>query len=192
MHTMKTYRIRGLSPTMLNNGRMADPLDEYAKKLKVISHKRVKTDADYEEMAKVEWYGSLYVDEAGAPCWPGENIEAMLIAAAKKKRLGVQAKAGILSDGNWPIIHKGPSTADELWTLPEYRDRRKARVKQASVMRTRPIFRVWELEFTVAFQPDLLNEAEVDEIVAIAGEQIGLSDFRPKFGRFEVLNGVHK
>ena len=58
--------------------------------------------------------------------------------------------------------------------------------QRSTVMRTRPIFREWELEFTVHFMPDIVDEHSLDEAVEIAGKLIGLSDYRPKYGRFEV------
>jgi hypothetical protein len=55
-------------------------------------------------------------------------------------------------------------------------------------MRTRPIFPEWELEFTVEYSPDLVQRDRLEEWVEVAGRQIGLSDWRPNYGRFEVVS----
>src|SRR5688572_28760874 len=104
------FRIRGVVPLVMHNGQLADPLNSYTKELKKVSGKRSKTEADHEQMGKLEWYGSLYLHN-GAPCLPGEVIEAAFIEAAKKGKRGPQAKAGVISDGFWPIEYDGPKTA---------------------------------------------------------------------------------
>ena len=38
---------------------LADPLHPLSRKLNDIARKRLKTDADYEKIAQIEWYGSL-------------------------------------------------------------------------------------------------------------------------------------
>jgi hypothetical protein len=54
MLTTLKVQLRGASPMLLHNGRTANPLDKFARQLKAVSKKRNKTDADYEEMAKIE------------------------------------------------------------------------------------------------------------------------------------------
>ena len=53
-------------------------------------------------------------------------------------------------------------------------------------MRTRPRFEHWRAELVVDFMPRLLNPHDVRNFVATAGEQIGVLDWRPWFGRFEI------
>lgn len=185
MYKAVKFVIEGVTPTIMHNGRLADPLDEFAKKIKEISGKRKKTDEDYIEMAHLEFMGSLYMDDSG-PCWPGENIERGIIDAAKEQKLGKQFTKGILCDGLWPLIYKGPKDGEKMWEDGGFRDTRKARVGQASIMRTRPIFREWKLEFVVHFRPDIVNEAQLVDAVKVLGRNIGLSDHRPRFGKFEV------
>lgn len=178
-----TFRLTGVSPLVMHNGRLANPLDPMAKALKRVTGKRAKTDADHEEMARIEFLGGLYVGEDG-PCIPGELIEATLIAAAKKSKRGPQAKAGLLSDGMHRIDYDGPRAPDDLWADERFRLTVGVRVGQARVMRTRPIFRDWSAEIFVDFLPDQLNRAEVAEMVGVAGSIVGLGDWRPRFGRF--------
>lgn len=187
MYTTVDFSIQGISGLMLHNGQLADPLNDFAKKLKEVSGKRKKTDADHAEMARIEWHGGLYLDEKKRPCIPGENIEALLVAAGKKQRLGEMFKAGVLSDGTWMIEHDGPKTIEALWEDKRFRDRRGVSVGTATIMRTRPIFRNWKLNFSIQFLPELLNESQIRDAVVTAGRIIGLGDFKPKFGRFEVV-----
>lgn len=178
--------IEGVAPTILHNGRMANPLDEYAKALKAISGKRKKTDDDYAEMARIEWHGSLYLDDNLHPCWPSEAVEALLISAAKKSKEGPQAKTGLLILENFPLKYDGPKNLEELWPDKNYRIAVGVNVSGSKVMRTRPIFRKWSLDLQIQFDPEIVNRATVMHWLSVGGRLIGLSDWRPKHGRYVV------
>ncbi len=188
MYKKLSFSITGISPLICHNGQLSDPLNQFAKALKAVSGKRKKTDADYEEMSRIEWFGGLYLDENKRPVVPGVNIEAMLVAAGKKVKLGEAFKAGLLSDSDWPIEYEGPKDAEELFKKGgiKFTDRRGVVIGQSRIVRTRPTFRKWGLTFTVDYLPELLNEGNVKEAVATAGRIIGLCDFTPKYGRFEI------
>lgn len=189
MYERIEFHISGISPLLCHNGQLADPLNEWAKRMKEVSGKRNKTDADHEALAKLEWFGGLYVDDNGHPVIPGVNIESMLVSAGAKQKLKKQFQAGVISDGNWPIEYDGPKVAEKLWieSGTKFADRRICKLNgKTSIVRTRPIFRKWGLKFTIDFLPDLLNPKQVRDAVAVAGRIIGLGDYKPKFGRFEV------
>jgi len=141
-------------------------------------------DEDYEEMAHIDFMGSLYLTSEGRPCWPSENIEAMLVESAKKSKEGKIAKMAIFVDGVMPIIYEGPKTSEELWAKEEYRISVLVRIGMTKVMRTRPIIRKWELEVPVQFDEGMVEKEAVMKWMEVAGAQIGLSDWRPRYGRF--------
>jgi len=58
------------------------------------------------------------------------------------------------------------------------------------VLRCRPIFREWEIDFTVLFDERAIQREDLDMVVGDAGTMIGLGDYRPRFGRFELVT-VH-
>ena len=180
------FAITGMAPLLMHNGQLADPLNDIAKKMKAIAGKRKKTDADFEELAKLEFLGGLYLDDKERPVVPGELIESMLAESAKSQRMGKQFKAGVICDGAWSLLYDGPKNADSLWENKGFRDTRGVRIGQNKVMRTRPVFMKWSLKFTVQFLDDVMNEAQVREILTHAGRLVGIGDYRPKFGRFEV------
>ncbi|MCM8736011.1 hypothetical protein M5E06_17905 [Azospirillum sp. A1-3] len=179
------FKITGVSPLLMHNGQLADPLNSFAKSIAEISSKRKKTDADHIEMGRREFYGSLYMS-GGRPCIPGEMLEAVMIAGAKKEKRGPQAKAGLLVDGNATLLYDGPTTAEELWADERFRLRVPVKVGMAKVMRTRPRFDGWSADIEVKFLPSMLNAREVKSFLQAAGEQVGIGDWRPRFGRFEV------
>lgn len=179
-------RLNGLSPLLMHNGQLADPLNPFTKQLKAVTGKRKKTDEDHEEIARIEWHASLYTDDDGRLAMPGENIEACLIDGAKKSKLGKQSKSSVFIDGTPVVEYGGRKKAADLWGDAQYRDIRGVKVGMARTMRCRPIFRQWSIDVDVKYNPDLIDRSDVLKSMCDAGQQCGLGDFRPKFGRFEV------
>lgn len=183
----KTLNVKviGHGALLMHSGQLVDPLNPFSRAIKDVSGRRKKTDADLEELARLEWLGGLYLG-GGEPCIPGENLEACIIGGAKKSKDGPQAKAGVICDGNFPLIYDGPRNPDALWTDERFRLRVPARVGMARVMRTRPRFDCWSCVAAVEYNPDFCNAEAVLRWLRTAGDVIGLGDWRPRFGRFSV------
>ena len=179
------YKLTSSAPLLMHNGQTADPLNKWSKALKKISSKRVKTDADHEEMARIEFMAGLYMVEQG-PIIPNYVIDAMLVTAAKRRKEGNTAKAAVFAINHALLEHDGPHTAEELWADEAFRHVANVRVGQARVPRTRPIFRMWSCVIEINVEDTLANPTTVDEWMHIAGPQIGLGDWRPQYGRFTV------
>ena len=177
-------RIVGASPLIVHNGQLADPSNSFAKEMAKVRSKRGKTDSDLEELAHLEFLGSLYLD-GGKPCIPGEVIEATLLTAAKKLKRGKQCGAGLIAE-NATLIYDGPTEPEKLWEDENFRLRAMVRVQLARTPRVRPIFKKWNATLALDYDDSLLNESEVQQIIKVAGEQVGLCDWRPKFGRFSI------
>ena len=77
---------------------------------------------------------------------------------------------------------------DELAEDPKFRDQRMVKIQTSKVLRTRPIFPNWELTFEVMYLPDVVDESDIDEAINTAGYIIGLAEYRPEYGRFEVTS----
>lgn len=182
-----TVTIRGLTPLIMHNGNLADPLHESSIALAKLSGKRNKTLEDHRQLSKVEWYGGLYVNEKGQPCLPGEVIEAAIAEGAKKTKRGKDAKAGVVVFGDFDLEYDGPKSADALWKHGGFLKRAGVRVKQSRVIRSRPMFPQWSVTFDVQWDATIIkSESDVMDIIADAG-RVGIGDWRPKFGRFEVV-----
>jgi hypothetical protein len=98
----------------------------------------------------------------------------------------VAVKAGLLVESNAKLEYEGPQDPMALAEDPEFRLRVAVKVKQDRVMRTRPRFAAWSAEVTLKYQPALLDADVVRRFLVRAGEQIGIGDWRPRFGRFVV------
>lgn len=187
MYKELTCKIVGVAPLLMHNPQLADPMNKFTRQIKAITAKgKKKTDADMEELARLEFMGGLYVNDKGNPIVPGEIIEGMIREGAKKSRSGKDVQCGLISDGNWKLIFDGPRTLEGLWQDANFRDHRPVGIMRAKVMRTRPRFNVWSVEFGISYNPEVLNKDSITKWLTDAGSLCGLMDYRPRFGRFEL------
>jgi len=186
MFVTADIKIVGVTPLMLHNGQTADPLNKWARLIQEISKIRTKSEQDHLELARREWFAALYTNDSGQICIPGENLEATFVEAAKKKKLGKQSKTAILCDGLFILTHKGPKDLEALYEIPEFSIRSMVRVQSSRCARTRPVFNEWSLDFQLSIEADRMNPKQTEDIWNIAGQQIGLCERRPKYGRFDV------
>lgn len=185
---IRTFQVTIAGPAMLmHNGAMADPLGEWAKRLKEETSKRKKSDDDHEKIAEIEFQGGLYFEEKLGPCIPGHMLDACIMQGAKKKRLGTIFESCVRTSAElYKLDYKGPRTREKLWADPKFRDRRGCGVQTSRVIRTRPKFTDWSLTFDVELLPCELNTGNVEQAINDAGRYYGIGDFRPRFGLFTV------
>lgn len=185
-----TYKLTSVCPMIFHNGQTADPLNQYARALKQISSKSTKTEADFKEMARIEFSAGLYMSQDG-PIIPSYVIDAVIIKAAMNFKKGKQAKSGCVCLDHARLEYDGPRKAEQLWKDERFRFSRLVRVGQARIARMRPIFDQWNAEIVLLAEDTIVNEGQLDEWLYVAGTQVGIGDWRPKYGRFTVerLNG---
>lgn len=180
------YRLTSDCPMLMHAATTVDPLHPLAKELKRISGKKAKTDADHEAMARVEFMAGLYMNKDG-PVLPAANIDAMIVKAAAKLKEGTIAKTAIYTPHAASVEYDGPRTAQELYEDERFRHRARVKVGMASVMRTRPIFNEWTAIVEVQVETSTVNPSQVDTWFTIAGQQVGMGDWRPQHGRFTAV-----
>lgn len=175
------------APLILHNGQTADPLNHFSKELKRISSKRKKTEEDLAEMARIEWYAGLYVDQNNWIILPTDLIDACLWNGAKKLKLGTIFQSACFATQDAVLEFDGQGLPlDELWEQDKNRFTRAVRVQRNKVMRTRPIFYDWSAVIELKYETTLLNESQIVDIADAAGIQVGIGDWRPRYGRFTV------
>jgi hypothetical protein len=179
----RKYHLTGASPLLMHNGQLADPLNFWAKQMKEITAKQKKTDADHEEIGRLEWRGGLYLHD-NLPIVPDVAQKATLFNAAKTLKLGRKLKAGLFIYDHAVLTYDGPTDLDALWADEAFRDRRPMKVSGSMVMRTRPKFEAWSLDMVIGFDDEVLNPKEIDQFVDLGGRLIGLLEGRPAYGRY--------
>ena len=182
-----SFQIEGTQPLLVHSDRLSNPLNPLTKEMKSFTSKRKKTDEDHEAIMKIEWEASIYMDDDAGPYIPGVMLEAAIRDAGKLQRLGTVIKrAMMVQEDIVPLVYTGPRTLEKMWRDGSYADVRSVKVQQARVQRCRGTFKHWQAEFTVVFNPEMLDPKTVADLVATAGQLIGIGDYRPRFGRFDV------
>lgn len=177
--------LSGVSPLLLHNGQTADPLNKYSKEMKKVSSKRNKTEADLIYLAKLEFMASVYLDKEGSIIIPSQLIEALFVNGAKRTKQGKQAQAGFLCFENPLLRFDGEDLGiEELWERDQNRFTMAVKVQRNKVMRTRFIAEEWSLNFTTQYNDDHFNASDISQIFETSGMNVGLGDWRPKYGRF--------
>lgn len=158
-------------------------MNKWARSIKMITSKRVKTDADHDEIAKLKFLSGLYLSPDG-PILPSYVIEGCLINAAKKSKEGTIAKSAFYCPAHAKLEYDGPRDAESLWADEQFRFFAMVVVNRARVPSMRPTFADWSAIVEVSIEATLVNPSRVDEWMNVAGTQIGVGDWRPRYGRF--------
>lgn len=177
--------LTGTSALLMHSSRLADPLNPATKALKKATSKRVKTDEDHAEIARLEFIGGLYLDPDIGPFIPGENISRTLIDGGRLTKSGVKVTRGVLitTDVN-PLSYRGPRTPAELWDDENFRHMASVKIGTSRTMRCRPSFTGWRVEADGLLDQSVLALDELEGIAQTAGAMIGIGDWRPRYGRF--------
>ena len=130
----------------------------------------------------------VYRDEKGYLCIPGEYLRMAIINAAKfcqdprspRKSAMDLFKAGIV------CLSDRCSLGVKDW---DYLDRRRVTIQRSGITRVRPAVRsgykiTCEVQVLI---PEYISSQLLNEVVQNAGRLIGIGDFRPTFGRFQVV-----
>ena len=182
-------KIEGTNSLLVHSERGANPLDKRVKDLKALTAKKKKSDDDLVQIARIEWELALYYskDPKVGPFIPGANVHSMINAAARLEKRGKDINRAVrVIENEIPLVYKGPRSLDELFARPEHVDMRSVRVGMKRIMRCRPIFDQWSLQFTLEYDREVINVDDIKRILDAAGRMVGLGDYRPRYGQFEV------
>lgn len=182
---MVHVEITGKTPLLMHRFSDADAMKATEGSGSVISTSNGKTPRECAE-------GALYLDENGKVGIPQPNLFRAFIDAGKFFKSG-KSKITTLKSSLIPSALElngvfYPIQHEEDWTV----DTRPVRIPATGgrILRHRPCFNDWKLSFDLAFDPKIMEEKLVRDIVDAAGSRIGLGDFRPDckgpFGKFVV------
>jgi len=126
----------------------------------------------------------LYKDSKIGCYVPSSWIESCIRDVSKefKGRGKGSLKSAVLSSVfvNEEKIPLNKDTYDEI-------DLRPVVIQRNRIVKARPKFNNWELSFTINFNPDRLKKEVLKQMLEEAGLSVGIGDYRPKFGRFELI-----
>lgn len=153
----------------------------------VESKAQAKKGSKEKKSDNVESY--VYRDSDGHICLPGEYLRMAMVYAAKfkqdprspRKSAFDLFKAGVIPLTELAKINGGT----ENW---DYLDRRRVVVQRNGITRMRPAFlKGWSAEIDILINtPEYIDYQLFSEVLSMAGRLIGVGDFRPTYGRFDI------
>lgn len=131
----------------------------------------------------------VWRNDDGELCCPGEYLRQSIIMAAKfkqdprspRKSAMDLTKAGVISLTNLSSFGK------KEW---DYEDKRRVVIQRAGVNRVRPAMKAgYRLDFDLmVLVPEYIDKFWLQDTLSMAGRLVGIGDFRPTFGRFNVVS----
>lgn len=186
-----TITLTGICPMLQHNGRLANPLDPHTRALKALTAKRTKTDDDLMAIMLTEARGGCWETDDGLIGLPSAAVWRSIYDASKAFKLGEQIKRSLLfADADFvdPLEVDGQVHEADIWLKDnDHIDYRPAKVMGRKVMRARPLIPAgWKSTHTFQLLDDVLDSRDLVPVLERAGRLVGVGDWRPTFGRFEV------
>jgi hypothetical protein len=132
-------------------------------------------------------------NEDGIICLPAEYLRMAVVTAAKfrqdprspRKSAMDLFKAAVVSLSPLsPIVNREGKIAKE-W---DFEHRCRVQIQRSGITRVRPAFKDgWSAEISLMIiTPEYIDPPMLHEVISAAGRLIGVGDFRPTYGRFQV------
>ncbi len=184
--------IVGDSPIIMHSAAGLDTASDISREINEITKKKGtnRTEADELRLKELECRRSLWLED-GKPTVPHSAIRSCIETGAKKLRQGPQVREGLIvyeTTFVFDIERYGDSI--EEWskkcqfTVPVVQQRNR-------ILRTRAKFdQPWSVKAVVYGDDELVDSTKLSTWLDIAGQRIGLGDWRPEksgaYGRFSV------
>jgi len=184
-------KIRGTAPMMPTGTVGLDPFHPISRELKKLTDVRKKSDDQKLEIQHIEWRMAMAqsFDDKVGPFIPGWNITRCIRNGAKLTKMGMTVNRAIQNvDDKCAIKYDGPRTLEAMWASGRYVDKRAIKNNGGgALLRTRAVFPEWEVSCPLFFDPALVSEEQLRDYAKSAGQYEGIGQYRPRFGRFEVI-----
>lgn len=131
----------------------------------------------------------VYRDEDGDICIPGEYLRGAICHAAKFKqdpRSPRKSAFDLFKASVVPMVELSKiNGGTKNW---DFVDQRRVVVQRNAITRMRPSFlKGWTCEFQIMVNtPEYIDKHFFMEVLEMSGRLIGIGDFRPTYGRFNV------
>lgn len=131
----------------------------------------------------------VYRNEKNEICLPGEYVRQAIIVAAKYRQDPRSPRKSAMDLYKAGLVSLTPlaSLGKDKW---DYDDRRRVTVQRNGITRVRPAMLAgWKASMQIMVNlPEYISEAVLLEVANQAGRLIGVGDFRPTYGRFQVTS----
>jgi hypothetical protein len=205
MSTLKetTNRVKGLGPDVTNGGaaeiersipyRVAVTIRGEADLLfhrwnceAVEAKSKAAKGSAAKKTDNIESY--VYRNDQGEICLPGEYLRQAVIAAAKFRQDPRSPRKSAVDLVKAAVVSLTPLASLGV-TAWDYEHRCRVQVQRNGVTRVRPALRAgWQASFIFAVNlPEYVSQEMLLGLLTDAGRLVGVGDFRPTYGRFQVV-----
>lgn len=130
----------------------------------------------------------VYRNEKGELAIPGEYLRGSIVGAAKFRQDPRSPRKSAMDLVKAAIVSLTPlaSTGCKHW---DYEDKRRVVIQRNAITRTRPAMKAgWTVTIQLMCNlPEYISPSFLNDLIAAAGKLIGVGDFRPSYGRFQVV-----
>jgi hypothetical protein len=133
-------------------------------------------------------------DDNGVICLPSEYLRMSIVNAAKFRQDPRSPRKSAMDLYKATLVSLKPlvpiiTVVGELPKIWDYEHRCRVQVQRNGITRCRPAFREgWKVEVPLLCNlPEYVSPSALNEVIAAAGRLIGVGDFRPSYGRFQVI-----
>lgn len=130
----------------------------------------------------------VYRDDNKNICIPSEYLRMSIISAAKYKTdpRSTRKSAMDLYKAGICCLNTLSSLGTKKW---DYDDKRRVVIQRSGINRIRPAMKAgWKACFELMVNiPEYISTIDLHDTIQTAGRLVGLGDFRPSYGRFNVI-----
>ena len=187
-----TVKLKGDAPVIMHSASGLDTTTPISREINEITKKRGtnRTAADELRLKELECVRSLWL-ENGWPTIPHSALRACIETGARKLKQGPLVREGlIVQSSKFSFDTERYGETIDSWgrkcqhTVPVV-------VQRNRILRTRAMFETpWSVSAVVYGDDELVDAEKLHTWLDIAGQRIGLGDWRPEksgaFGRFSV------
>ena len=186
-------KIIGQTPLIHHSGTGIDQSTAAAREIQEITAKRGsnRTEADENRLRELECQRSIWLDAGDKPTIPPQAFRAAIETAARRVKRGQMVREGLTAvDVEFVYdTERYGSTLAELGQTTQFVT--GVVVQRSRVLRTRAKFDLpWQATFLLDIDPDLVDAQKLAAWCEIAGQRIGIGDWRPEksghYGRFSL------
>jgi hypothetical protein len=186
------FTVTGMSQLLISNPQAVDPFNKFSKAMKQITGKKKKTEEDLLQLRELEVMSKLYFnDEQGVyipSTWVLNAIQDVSFSQAKiaKKRM----RGGVFIEGmTLKLNYEGMNTVKEAMDIVKnerFIHTQPVKQGQVKIMKSYPAFSKWSFDCEFTFDPEIVDESTLKDLINYACKYGGFGDFRPNYGRAKV------
>lgn len=134
-------------------------------------------------------------NEDGVICLPSEYLRMSIVGSAKFKQDPRSPRKSAMDLYKAALVSLKPlcpitTVTGELPKVWDYEHACRVTIQRNGITRVRPAFREgWKVEVPIMVNlPEYVSPRDLNAVVSQAGRLIGVGDFRPSYGRFQIVS----